>query len=563
MIRISIVLAVVAFLIAAPAWAGGPEVFKVWSYPLDTSITADDFVCISGDGKYIAAVSEHKKLYVFDADGTLLWNYNFDMREYYGFADVNSLSATDDFSRIYITAERSPDLFVFDDSGDLVAKIPMEGETTSCCVTGDGSKLYVGYGDGRLECYKTGDELELLWTFSEPAEARPGETLPWRSTAINLIDSSDDGSVVVALVGNRQITVIKSGGAVRYKYPAAGDVTTVAVNGAGGVITAAYIIPESARGELISLPTEPKPGKAVKPLRRYRFERYVSSVDMTDDGKLVFVGLDALSDVSFKLLDEKGKTLISHDLGASVDKLAASGDGRYFAVLDDIGGENLSYYEYVSEGATPGAVVREEAEELGPGVEEPERAGAAAVLGSLYLVFAILSAVVIVILVLISVGKRDRRVIRNSRLAAVATIVIGVGSIMLGLKLDDGNVVGAGGAFFFVGAGLIVFSIVYKSRAKTDLVMNRFMGIIESRGQVELKWLAKELGISDEELEILIYDAVARGQFRGYINWKSGDLYAKSAGEIETNRCPVCGATLEFAGKGVVSCEYCGTETYL
>jgi outer membrane protein assembly factor BamB len=559
MIRISNVLVVVAFFIVTLAGAGGPEIYKVWSYPLATSITADDFVCISGDGDYIAAVSEYKKLYMFDAEGTMRWNYNIEMQGYYGSANVSSLSATDDFSRIYVAAENSPDLFVFDDTGDLVAKKPLEGEPLCCCVAGDGSKLFVGFDDGRLECYKTGGDLELLWTFFEPVEARPGETLPWRANAISLIDASDDGSVVVALIGKRQLVILDADGAVQYKFPAAGDVTTVAVNGAGNVITAAYMVPDTASGELISLPTKPERGKAVKPLRRYRFERYVSSVDMTDDGKLVFVGLDALSVISFKLMDEKGTTLISQDLGAAVDKLAVTGDGRRFAVLDDIGGENLSYYEYVPEGGEVSAAGPGEPEVVGEG----GRVTAWSVIGVMYLVFAILAAVVTCILVLMSVGTKDRRVLRNSRLAAAAALVLGVGSILLGLRVGEGNVIGGGGVLFFVGAGLVLFSILYKSRAKTDLVKSRFLGIIESRGQVELKWLAKELGISDKELENLIYDAVARGQFTGYINWKSGDLYAKSAGEIETNRCPVCGATLEFAGKGVVSCEYCGTETFL
>lgn len=559
MIRTCAVLFIVGFIVALPAAGGGPEIYKVWSYPLKTSITADDFVCISGDGKYVAALSEYKKLYMFDAEGTMKWNYNLDMGEYYAFTDVNSLSAADDFSRIYVVAEGSADLFVFDDTGDLIAKMPTGGEPTSCCVTGDGTKLYIGYADGRLECYKTGAELELLWTFSEPAEARPGETLPWRATAINLVDSSDDGSVTAALVGKRQITILNSTGTVRYKYPAPEDVLTMAVNGAGGTIAAGYAVSGTAGGELILLPTKSEPRKAVRPLGRYRFERYVNSVDVTDDGKLVFVGLDALSDISFKLLDEKGTTLISEDLGASVDKLAVSGDGRYFAVLDDIGGENLSYYEYVPEGGTVTAA--------GPG--EPEVVGegghitAWSVIGVMYLVFAILAAVVTSILVLMSVGTKDRRVLRNSRLAAVISLILGVASILLGLKVGEGNVIGGGGVFFFIGAGLILFIILYKSRAKTDIVMSRFLGIIESRGQVELKWLAKELGIKDKELENLIYDAVAKGQFTGYINWDSGDLYAKAAGEIETNRCPVCGATLEFAGKGVVKCEYCGTETFL
>jgi predicted RNA-binding Zn-ribbon protein involved in translation (DUF1610 family) len=70
------------------------------------------------------------------------------------------------------------------------------------------------------------------------------------------------------------------------------------------------------------------------------------------------------------------------------------------------------------------------------------------------------------------------------------------------------------------------------------------------------------LGVPRETVRDMIYDAVGRGLFSGYINWKEGVLYAAEAAQGQQS-CPNCGGTIELAGKGVFQCPYCGTELFL
>jgi DNA-directed RNA polymerase subunit RPC12/RpoP len=74
---------------------------------------------------------------------------------------------------------------------------------------------------------------------------------------------------------------------------------------------------------------------------------------------------------------------------------------------------------------------------------------------------------------------------------------------------------------------------------------------------------AIELGLNRDQVKNYIYDLVNKGLFTGYIDWKSGTLYAKEAAEMQTNKCPNCGAPRELVGKGIVKCEYCGAELFV
>ena len=47
------------------------------------------------------------------------------------------------------------------------------------------------------------------------------------------------------------------------------------------------------------------------------------------------------------------------------------------------------------------------------------------------------------------------------------------------------------------------------------------------------------------------------------MNWDRGELVSAEAAQIKDDTCPNCGGKLELAGKGLVRCPYCGTETYL
>ncbi len=91
----------------------------------------------------------------------------------------------------------------------------------------------------------------------------------------------------------------------------------------------------------------------------------------------------------------------------------------------------------------------------------------------------------------------------------------------------------------------------------------RVLNMVQTQGRARVSDVALELNVSRDQVKGYIYDLVGKGLFTGYIDWKEGVLYAKEAAEMETNKCPNCGATREFVGKGIVKCEYCGAELFL
>jgi len=91
----------------------------------------------------------------------------------------------------------------------------------------------------------------------------------------------------------------------------------------------------------------------------------------------------------------------------------------------------------------------------------------------------------------------------------------------------------------------------------------RVLNMVLTQGQVRVSEAALELNATRDQVKEWVYDLVGKGLFTGYINWDEGILYSKQASELKTNKCPNCGGQLELAGKGVVSCPYCGTEIFL
>jgi len=75
--------------------------------------------------------------------------------------------------------------------------------------------------------------------------------------------------------------------------------------------------------------------------------------------------------------------------------------------------------------------------------------------------------------------------------------------------------------------------------------------------------VAIEMNASRDEVKAWLYDLVGKGLFSGYVNWDEGVLYSRQASQLKTNRCPKCGGEVKLAGKGVVTCPFCGTEIFL
>lgn len=117
--------------------------------------------------------------------------------------------------------------------------------------------------------------------------------------------------------------------------------------------------------------------------------------------------------------------------------------------------------------------------------------------------------------------------------------------------------------FLAVGLYLLLASrgeVKAESRAdKQRIILNAVM----TRGRVSVADLAIECDLTRDQVKSNIYDLIGKDLFRGYVNWERGELVSAEAAQIKDDTCPNCGGKVELAGKGLVRCPYCGTETYL
>src|SRR3990172_6388984 len=157
--------------------------------------------------------------------------------------------------------------------------------------------------------------------------------------------------------------------------------------------------------------------------------------------------------------------------------------------------------------------------------------------------------------------------------------IIGVVLIVVSLGIDAwlGAGLASGSRATGVALGFVLFSLPFlavgiyllmssrgeiKAESKADkerTILNSVM----TRGKVSIADLAIEGDLNREQVKAYIYDLIGKDLFRGYVNWERGELVSAEAAQIKDGACPNCGGKLELAGKGLVRCPYCGTETYL
>ena len=101
-----------------------------------------------------------------------------------------------------------------------------------------------------------------------------------------------------------------------------------------------------------------------------------------------------------------------------------------------------------------------------------------------------------------------------------------------------------------------------KEESKADKERT-ILGAVLTRGRVSIADLAIECNLTREQVRDYIYDIISKDLFRGYVNWEKGELVSAEAAQIKADVCPNCGGKVELAGKGLVRCPFCGTETYL
>jgi hypothetical protein len=160
----------------------------------------------------------------------------------------------------------------------------------------------------------------------------------------------------------------------------------------------------------------------------------------------------------------------------------------------------------------------------------------------------------------------------NSRNLGLILMVVGAGvAVWLASGLASGRSasgVALGFVLFslpFLAVGLYLLlqskgEIAQQSRADKE---RSILNAVTTRGRVGLADLAIENDASREEVRSYVYDLIGKDLFRGYVNWEKGELVSAEAAQIKEDSCPSCGGKVELAGKGLVRCPYCGTETYL
>ncbi|MCO5184864.1 MAG: hypothetical protein M9941_14110 [Anaerolineae bacterium] len=156
--------------------------------------------------------------------------------------------------------------------------------------------------------------------------------------------------------------------------------------------------------------------------------------------------------------------------------------------------------------------------------------------------------------------------------AAVVVLIVGA-LIMFGA---EGRSFGAS----MLGFGMIVIPLVlilggfgvymvYAGQREAEQMAHvkqqrELLSIIQTRGQANISDVVIEMNSTQDEVKHMIHDLVGKGLYSGYINWNDGILYSEQASQLrELTACRNCGGQLELAGKGVVTCPYCGTEYFL
>ena len=142
----------------------------------------------------------------------------------------------------------------------------------------------------------------------------------------------------------------------------------------------------------------------------------------------------------------------------------------------------------------------------------------------------------------------------------LVTVDLGTAARVLGLGLLSVVVLPLLGAGVF----LLVRSGQEAKAGVETAQMRKILDVVKSRGEVPLSDLTLELNSNRDQVKNWIYSLVGMGIFSGYINWDEGVLYSTDASQLRgLERCRHCGGEVKLAGKGVVTCPYCGTEYFL
>lgn len=113
-----------------------------------------------------------------------------------------------------------------------------------------------------------------------------------------------------------------------------------------------------------------------------------------------------------------------------------------------------------------------------------------------------------------------------------------------------------------------VFMIIKGGAETKDLAeidqQRKLLNLVQARGQVSISDLVLDMQSTREKIQHSLTELVGRGLFSGYVDWKKGMLYSVEASSLRDKKnCPNCGGQMELAGKGKITCPYCGADIFL
>jgi hypothetical protein len=170
---------------------------------------------------------------------------------------------------------------------------------------------------------------------------------------------------------------------------------------------------------------------------------------------------------------------------------------------------------------------------------------------------------------------------QSGRIIGIFATIIGlglavIGGLWLASQTASGSLETGGmllGAFliFVIAAPIIAFGAYMfmqgqkDSERETEMSLQRkLLDMVKTQGQVNIAEAAIELNVDVSRLKELLYSLVGLQVYTGYINWDKGILYSAEASALrDLKACENCGGEIALEGKGIMACQYCGTEYFL
>lgn len=169
----------------------------------------------------------------------------------------------------------------------------------------------------------------------------------------------------------------------------------------------------------------------------------------------------------------------------------------------------------------------------------------------------------------------------NSRLVGIILAVSGLAlALLAGIWLatqTSSGALSAGGATLGAALAFVPVAILegfglyliakggQEQRQTSEMQLQRkLLDIVRSRGQVDVADAALEIGIPVSRVQDIVHQLVGLQVFSGFVNWDKGVLYSEDASQLrDMKQCKNCGGEITLAGKGTVTCRFCGTEYFL